>query len=68
VPEVVFGVEGDLSKGENLGLNYSGLVPVLINAVKEQQKQIEELKSDLKILNVYIAEQKAKQDLESKTK
>lgn len=40
VPEVV---TGDETK-ETLGLNYAELVPVLINAVKEQQKEIDELK------------------------
>ena len=40
VPEVV---TGDETK-ETLGLNYAELVPVLINAVKEQQKEIEDLK------------------------
>jgi hypothetical protein len=29
---------------ENLGVNYSTLIPVLINALQEQQKEIEELK------------------------
>jgi len=36
VPEVVV---GDESK-ENLGMNYAELVPVLINAIKEQQQEI----------------------------
>jgi hypothetical protein len=36
IPEVVSGDE----KKENLGMNYSELVPVLINAIKDQQKQI----------------------------
>jgi len=40
VPEVVV---GDESK-ETLGVAYSDLVPVLINAIKEQQKQIDDLK------------------------
>jgi len=40
VPEVV---RGDESK-ETLGINYAELVPVLINAIKEQQEQIDELK------------------------
>jgi len=45
VPEVITGKEGDLSKGEILGITYSNLVPVLTKAIQEQQKQIEELKS-----------------------
>ena len=44
VPEVVI---GDESK-ENLGMNYAELVPVLINAIKEQQQQIDALKAEVK--------------------
>jgi hypothetical protein len=46
VPEVV---SGDETK-ENLGMNYAELVPVLINAIKEQQQQIEELNKRIKFL------------------
>jgi len=42
VPEVVTGKEGDLSKGEILGITYANLVPVLTKAIQEQQKQIED--------------------------
>ncbi len=42
VPEVVTGKEGNLEKGEILGITYSHLVPVLTKAIQEQQKQIEE--------------------------
>ena len=42
VPEVVTGKEGDLSKGEILGITYSNLVPVMTKAIQEQQKQIED--------------------------
>ncbi len=42
VPEVITGKEGDLSKGEILGITYSNLVPVLTKAIQEQQKQIED--------------------------
>lgn len=52
VPEVVSGTEGDITKGETLGLSYGNLVPVLTKAIQEQQatieaqqKQIDELKS-----------------------
>ncbi|MBN1971389.1 MAG: tail fiber domain-containing protein [Candidatus Delongbacteria bacterium] len=51
LPEVVSGMEGDIEKGETLGINYDGIVPVLTKAIQEQQllienqqKQIEELK------------------------
>jgi hypothetical protein len=35
-------------KDNTLSVNYQGLIPVLINAIKEQQKQIIELKNKLK--------------------
>ena len=41
VPEVVVGDEAK----ESLGVNYAELIPVLINAVKEQQKEITALKT-----------------------
>ncbi|MGI4730053.1 MAG: tail fiber domain-containing protein [Janthinobacterium lividum] len=43
VPEVVTGNE----KKEKLGMNYGELVPVLINAIKEQQKEIDDLKKQV---------------------
>jgi hypothetical protein len=46
VPEVVI---GDETK-ENLGMNYAELIPVLINAIKEQQKQIDDLNKKIKAL------------------
>ena len=33
---------------QTLSVNYQGLIPVLINAINEQQKQINELKNKLK--------------------
>ncbi len=35
-------------KDKTLSVNYQGLIPVLINAIKEQQKQIKELKNKIK--------------------
>ena len=46
VPEVV---KGDEAK-ETLSIAYSDLIPVLINAIKEQQQQIESLKKDVQLL------------------
>ena len=43
VPEVVV---GDETK-ENLGMNYAELVPVLINAIKEQQHEIREIQHQI---------------------
>jgi len=54
IPEVVV---GDETK-ETLGMNYAELVPVLINAIKEQQKQIDELKKEK------IKEQNTQKELE----
>lgn len=50
IPEVVTGSEGDLEKGETLGLSYGNLVPVLTKAIQEQQAMIEELKKKIEIL------------------
>jgi hypothetical protein len=38
-------VKSGMDKNETLSVNYQGLIPVLINAIKEQQNQIDELKS-----------------------
>jgi hypothetical protein len=46
IPEVVTGKEGDLSKGESLGIVYGNLVPVLTKAIQEQQAEIEALKAE----------------------
>jgi hypothetical protein len=43
VPEVV-------TDGDYLGMNYGELVPVLINAIQEQQKTIQALEEKLKVL------------------
>lgn len=50
IPEVVTGSEGDLEKGETLGMSYGNLVPVLTKAIQEQQVMIEELKKKIEIL------------------
>lgn len=52
IPEVV--VTGD-DPDKTLGINYAGIVPVLINAIQEQQKQIDELRS---LVNKLISEKK----------
>ncbi len=46
IPEVVIGDETT----ETLGMNYAELVPVLVKAIQEQQKQIEQLRKDLNAL------------------
>ncbi len=46
IPEIVSGNEDT----GTLSINYSELVPVLINAIKEQQQQIDNLKKDIELL------------------
>jgi hypothetical protein len=46
VPEVVIGDE----LIETIGIKYAELIPVLVNAIKEQQQQIEELKKRVQTL------------------
>lgn len=48
IPNCVTGEEGNVKKGQILNINYISLIPVLINAIKEQQNQINNLKSDIK--------------------
>jgi hypothetical protein len=52
IPEVVTGKEGDLSKGESLGIVYGNLVPVLTKAMQEQQAEIEALKAQNEALTL----------------
>ena len=59
VPEVITGNEGDLEKGEILGITYSNLVPVLAKAIQEQQKQIEEQNNKIASQQKQIDELKA---------
>ncbi len=49
IPEVVSGKEGDLNKGETLGITYANMVPVLTSAIQEQQKEIELQKKQLEL-------------------
>jgi hypothetical protein len=46
IPEVVSGDE----QKENLGLNYAELVPVLVNAIKEQEQQIDAIEKSIRNL------------------
>jgi hypothetical protein len=52
VPEVVVGDE----RKEALGMNYAELVPVLINAIKEEHQQVNELKKQLAELQKQVLE------------
>ncbi len=47
IPEVVSGTEGDLAKGETLGLSYGNLVPVLTKAIQELKAENDSLKASL---------------------
>lgn len=46
VTEIKVEVEGE-GEAPVLGINYEGMIPVLLAAIKEQQKQIEELRQKL---------------------
>lgn len=54
IPEVVSGTEGDITKGETLGLSYGNLVPILTKAIQEQQIMIEELRKKILVLEAKI--------------
>jgi hypothetical protein len=56
IPEVVSGEEG------NMGISYGNLVPVLVNAIKEQQSEIETMKNDIKELKTINRTQTAGMD------
>ena len=55
IPEVVRGTEGDIEKGETLGLSYGNLVPVLAKAIQEQQAEIETLQQQVEKLQTQNA-------------
>ncbi len=55
VPEAVTGIEGDLEKGETLGVTYSTLIPVLTKAIQEQQALIKQLQKDIEMLKQKVA-------------
>lgn len=56
LPEAVTGKEGDLSKGESLSMGYQNIVPVLVEALKEQNLQITALQQRLDSLqNVVLS-------------
>ena len=50
IPEIVSGEEG------SMGISYGNLVPVLVNAVKEQQQQIDIQRSDIDRMKSEISE------------
>jgi len=50
VPEVVW--EDNEEGSDRLGLSYSSLIPVLINAIQEQEKHIEQLEAALKTAGI----------------
>ncbi len=56
VPEVVSGTEGDITKGETLGLSYGNLVPVLTKAIQEQQAEIEAQQKQIDKLTKMVEE------------
>jgi len=50
VPELVSGTEGDIEKGETLSMSYGNLTPLLVEAIKEQQKIIADLQRRVALL------------------
>ena len=60
IPDVVFGTEGDLEKGETLSIAYSDFAPVLTKAIQEQQAQIEALQGENKTLLNFIEQLEAR--------
>ena len=50
VPEAVNGTEGDLEKGETLGITYTTLIPILTKAIQELKKENEDLKKRIEAL------------------
>mgnify|MGYP000060961765 CR=1 FL=1 len=54
VPEAVSGIEGDLEKGETLGVAYTTLIPVLTKAIQEQQALIKNQQKSIEAQNKVI--------------
>jgi len=50
VPELVSGTEGDIEKGETLSMSYGNVTPLLVEAIKEQQKIIADLQRRVALL------------------
>lgn len=66
IPEVVNGLKSDGSVGEQrLGMSYAELVPVLINAIKEQQQIIDQLNQNMSALSSEVASMKKQFDVNS---
>lgn len=62
LPEVVVGQEGDIEKGETLGMAYQNIVPVLVEALKEKDREITELKQRLERIERALGSQGKLQD------
>ena len=56
--EGIEGAERDMERIEYKGINYIGLIPVLIEGMKEQQEQIEQQQQQIEVLKQQIAELK----------
>jgi hypothetical protein len=48
LPELVYGNDDD--ENEYLGVDYTGLIPLMINTIKKQRKEINEMNERLKKL------------------
>ncbi len=57
IPEVV--KVGD-DEDQTMGMNYTELIPVLVNAIQEQQKQLDEVRKEVELLKQQLAEEKSR--------
>ncbi len=54
IPEAVYGKEGDIEKGETLGISYASIIPVLTKAIQEQQQTIEDQQKQINDLKKMV--------------
>jgi Chaperone of endosialidase/Head domain of trimeric autotransporter adhesin len=59
IPEVVSGIEGDIKKGETLGVSYGNMVALLTKAIQEQQVAIQQKDAAIAQLKKEMNEQQA---------
>ena len=56
LPELVSGTEGDVEKGETLGMSYGNLTAVLVKGMQEQQAIIQKQQADIENLQAQLTE------------
>jgi hypothetical protein len=55
LPELITGIEGDVEKGETLGMSYGNLTAVLVKAIQTQQETIDQLQGENQALQQSVA-------------